>query len=310
MDKYSVLDLIGEGSFGRVFRGKDKQTGEFVALKLIPKVGHSDKDIKSLRCECKIQKELKHPNIVKMIDAFETDNEVISVAEYVPGELFRLFDQYRSELGERRLPEHRVQEIAGDLVSALHYLHTHRILHRDIKPQNILLDNQGRAKLCDFGFARNLGLNTMVLTSIKGTPLYMAPELIEEKPYDHTADIWSLGCIIYELLVGAPPFSTNSLFQLIKKIRYESVVWPGHLSALSRDWLQGTLEKDSRRRLSWPDLHNHLFISDHVSVEAGDVPSLSSHLPPLTHTLTTSRSWARRFRDKTRPRCYQEDLRH
>ena len=96
MDKYAVLDLIGEGSFGRVFRGKDKQSGEIVALKLIPKVGHTDKDIKSLRCECKIQKELKHPNIVRMIDAFETDNEVISVAEYVPGELFRLFDQYKA----------------------------------------------------------------------------------------------------------------------------------------------------------------------------------------------------------------------
>ena len=96
MDKYAVLDLIGEGSFGRVFRGKDKQSGEIVALKLIPKVGHTDKDIKSLRCECKIQKELKHPNIVRMIDAFETDNEVISVAEFVPGELFRLFDQYKA----------------------------------------------------------------------------------------------------------------------------------------------------------------------------------------------------------------------
>ena len=73
MDKYAVMDLIGEGSFGRVFRGKNKQTGEIVALKLIPKVGHSDKDIQSLRSECKIQKELNHPNIVRMIDAFETD---------------------------------------------------------------------------------------------------------------------------------------------------------------------------------------------------------------------------------------------
>ena len=123
MDKYTVMDMIGEGSFGRVFRGKDKQTGEVVALKLIPKIGHSEKEIRSLRSECKIQKELNHPNIVRMIDAFETDNEVISVAEYVPGELFRLFDQYKIEAGERRLPEQRVKEIAGDLISALHYLH-------------------------------------------------------------------------------------------------------------------------------------------------------------------------------------------
>ena len=128
-------------------------------------------------------------------------------------------------------------------MSALYYLHSNRILHRDIKPQNILLDNDGRAKLCDFGFARNLGLNTFVLTSIKGTPLYMAPELIEEKPYDETADIWSLGCIVYELLVGSPPFSTTSLFQLIKKIRYESIQWPAHLSETARSFLQGVLEK-------------------------------------------------------------------
>ena len=148
-----------------------------------------------------------------------------------------------------------------------------RMLFRDIKPQNILLDSDGRAKLCDFGFARNLGLNTFVLTSIKvetllelyqrpiadtqGTPLYMAPELIEEKPYDHTADLWSLGCILYELLVGQPPFSTTSLFQLIKKIRYECIQWPAHLSPGARSLLSGLLEKDSRRRLSWPDLPNH-----------------------------------------------------
>lgn len=87
-------------------------------------------------------------------------------------------------------PETRVQQIAVDLISALHYLHSNRILHRDIKPQNVLIDIDGLAKLCDFGFARNLGIDTFVLTSIKGTPLYMAPELIEEKPYDHLADIW------------------------------------------------------------------------------------------------------------------------
>ena len=155
-------------------------------------------------------------------------------------------------------------------------------MFRDIKPQNILLDNDGRAKLCDFGFARNLGLNTFVLTSIKvsnsfvtfqrptgtqGTPLYMAPELIEEKPYDHTADLWSLGCILYELLVGQPPFSTTSLFQLIKKIRYECIQWPAHLSPGARSLLSGLLEKDSRRRLSWPDLPNHPWLCHLVRPE-------------------------------------------
>jgi len=132
------------------------------------------------------------------------------------------------------------------MVEAIVFLHGHSppVVHRDLKSMNILLDLQLNAKLCDFGFARNLGLNTFVLTSIKGTPLYMAPELIEEKPYDHTADIWSLGCIVYELLVGQPPFSTTSLFQLIKKIRYESIQWPAHLSADPELSRRGARERD------------------------------------------------------------------
>jgi len=287
MDKFEVLDLIGEGSFGRVFRGRSKETGGIVALKLIPKKGHSEREIRSLRSECKIQRELSHPNIVHIFDAFETDNEVISVAEYVPGELYRLFDQYKLEAGYRRLPEARVQEIAGDLVSALHYLHSHRILHRDIKPQNILLDHNGKAKLCDFGFARNLGMNTFVLTSIKGTPLYMAPELIEEKPYDHNADLWSMGCILYELLVGQPPFSTNSLFQLIKKIRYECIQWPAHLSPMAMNFLQGLLEKDSKRRLSWPELPEHGFVVGKVNLMT------DPECQPLTRLLSTSQELAK-----------------
>lgn len=149
---------------------------------------------------------------------------------------------------EGYLPEERVQTIVWDLVSALYYLHSHRVLHRyklfillfispkriyyfsDLKPQNILLDENNTAKLCDFGFARNMSTGTHVLTSIKGTPLYMAPELIEEQPYDHNADLWSLGCIIYELLVGAPPFCTASILHLIRLIRHEQIQWPTFLS--------------------------------------------------------------------------------
>lgn len=170
---YDVLELIGEGSFGRVFRGRHRQTGETVALKLIPKVGKTDSDIATLRFEFKIQRELSHPNIVRMVDAYETPNEIIAVTEYIDGrDLHKQFDKYKDGNHGRGLPEARVKQIAIDLISALFYLHQHRILHRDIKPQNVLIGADGRAKLCDFGFARNLGNNTHVLTSIKaGAPL-------------------------------------------------------------------------------------------------------------------------------------------
>ena len=95
------------------------------------------------------------------------------------------------------LPEAEVAAIARQLVAALHYLHSHRVIHRDMKPQNILIGARRTVKLCDFGFARAMSSNTLVLTSIKGTPLYMAPELVQEQPYTHAVDLWSLGVILY-----------------------------------------------------------------------------------------------------------------
>jgi serine/threonine protein kinase len=100
--------------------------------------------------------------------------------EFAQGELFEILEDDQS------LPEDVVQGVAKQLVRALHYLHSNRIIHRDMKPQNILIGANGAVKLCDFGFARAMSNNTMVLTSIKGTPLYMAPELVQEQPYNHT----------------------------------------------------------------------------------------------------------------------------
>ncbi|CAN6998126.1 unnamed protein product, partial [Brassica rapa subsp. trilocularis] len=146
-------ELIGEGSFGRVYKGRRKR-------KFIMKQGKSEKDIQSPRQEIKILRKLKLGNIIEMLDSFENEREFCVVTEFVQGELFEILED------DKRLPEEQVQAIAKQL-------------------------------LCDFGFARAMSTNTVVLRSIKGTPLYMAPELVREQPYNHTADLWSLGVILY-----------------------------------------------------------------------------------------------------------------
>ncbi|NWZ77591.1 STK36 kinase, partial [Poecile atricapillus] len=260
MENYHVLEMIGEGSFGRVYKGRRKHSAQVVALKFIPKVGRSEKELKNLQREIEIVRGLHHPNIIQMLDSFETAKEVVVVTDYAEGELFQILEDDGS------LPEDQVQTIAAQLISALYYLHSHRILHRDVKPQNILLGKDGVVKLCDFGFARAMSIHTMVLTSIKGTPLYMSPELVEERPYDHTADLWSVGCILYELFVGTPPFYTNSIFHLVSLIIKDPVKWPMTMSPVFKSFLQGLLMKDPHQRLSWPELLSHPFIAGRVTV--------------------------------------------
>ncbi|NWW49931.1 STK36 kinase, partial [Pedionomus torquatus] len=255
-----------------------------VALKFIPKVGRSEKELKNLQREIEIMRGLHHPNIIQMLDSFETNKEVVVVTDYAEGELFQILEDDGS------LPEDQVQIIAAQLVSALYYLHSHRILHRDMKPQNILLGKDGVVKLCDFGFARAMSIHTMVLTSIKGTPLYMSPELVEERPYDHTADLWSVGCILYELFVGTPPFYTSSIFQLVSRIVKDPVKWPEAISPVFKSFLQGLLMKDPRQRLSWPELLSHPFIAGRVTViddteEHGISNPFTNKLPPELQAL-------------------------
>ncbi|OMJ73953.1 hypothetical protein SteCoe_27264 [Stentor coeruleus] len=256
MDNYHVLHPIGEGSFGKVFKGRRKYSGQIVALKFITKRGKSEKDLNNLRQEIDILRGLHHENIILLLDSFETPHEFCVVTEFAQGELFEILED------DHNLPESEVRKIAQQLVQSLHYLHSHRIIHRDMKPQNILISANGTVKLCDFGFARAMSSSTIVLTSIKGTPLYMAPELVQEMPYNHTADLWSLGVIIYELYVGQPPFYTTSIYTLINLIVKDPVKFPENMSPDFKSFLKGLLNKAPQERLAWPELLDHPFVKE------------------------------------------------
>jgi fused-like protein len=272
MDSYHVLELVGEGSFGKVFRGRRKFTGQFVALKFVSKAGKSDAELRALRQEIAILRQLDHENIILLLDFFETPRDIVVVTEYAPhGELLNILKDDAS------LAEPTVRAIAAQLAGALHYLHSRRIMHRDMKPQNVLVSSNGVIKLADFGFARALSASTVLLTSIKGTPLYMAPEIYQDRRYDPSADAWGLGVMLFELATGTPPFYAPTLPALRKLIvASEPVRYPDSLSREARSFLELLLVRDPARRAGWDEILRHPWIvaggADAAAARGGIAP--------------------------------------
>ncbi|KAJ8257104.1 hypothetical protein COCON_G00192560 [Conger conger] len=211
--EYSRKDLVGHGAFAVVFKGRHrKKTDWEVAIKSINKKNLSKSQI-LLGKEIKILKELQHENIVALYDVQETPSSVFLVMEYCNGGDLADYLQAKGTLREDTLRVF-LQQIAA----AMRILHSKGIIHRDLKPQNILLSYTGRKKgglngirikIADFGFARYLQSNMMAAT-LCGSPMYMAPEVIMSQNYDAKADLWSIGTVVYQCLVGKPPFQANS----------------------------------------------------------------------------------------------------
>ncbi|OXB71882.1 UNVERIFIED_CONTAM: hypothetical protein H355_004228 [Colinus virginianus] len=211
--EYSKKDLIGHGAFAVVFKGRHrKKTDWEVAIKSINKKNLSKSQI-LLGKEIKILKELQHENIVALYDVQEMPSSVFLVMEYCNGGDLADYLQAKGTLSEDT-----IRVFLQQIAAAMRILHSKGIIHRDLKPQNILLSYTSRRKssvsgirikIADFGFARYLHSNMMAAT-LCGSPMYMAPEVIMSQHYDAKADLWSIGTVIYQCLVGKPPFQANS----------------------------------------------------------------------------------------------------
>jgi fused len=272
---YHVYECVGTGSFGKVYRGRRRFTGQFVALKVIPKSGQSAADLLVLRREVDILRQLDHPNIIMLLDFFETPRDVVLVTEFAHGELLQILRD------DGMLPHSVVRSIARQLASALRYLHTHKIMHRDLKPQNVLVGSGGIVKLCDFGFARELAASGDMMASIKGTPLYIAPEVFSGLEYGAKADLWSLGVLLYELVEGKPPFYASSIPELMRLIAASN--GPPALAADTPQsfvsFLQVLLVKDPGLRANWPELDAHPYLNDGIAAE----PAVARQPTTATH---------------------------
>ncbi|NXL48555.1 NEK3 kinase, partial [Podilymbus podiceps] len=214
MEEYKVLKVLGEGSFGRALLVHHRISDQKYAMKEI-RLPMSSSDVANSRKEAVLLAKMKHPNIVAYKESFEADGHLYIVMEYCDdGDLMQKIKHQRGKL----FPEDTILHWFVQMCLGVKHIHDKRVLHRDIKSKNVFLTQNGKVKLGDFGSARLLAHPVSYACTYVGTPYYVPPEIWESMPYNNKSDIWSLGCILYELCTLRHPFQANSWKHLILKI--------------------------------------------------------------------------------------------
>lgn len=204
---YEILERIGRGGMGDVYRARQESLNRIVALKVLPPELSRNKEFNErFESEARVISMLQHHNIVAIYDFGEAEQNRYFVMQFVEGESLD-----RKILREKRLKAHEAIQIARQILRALKYAHEHRIIHRDIKPHNVLLDRNGKVAVSDFGIARIFANTRITNTGMTvGTPEYMSPEQSEGVSLDARTDLYSLGIVLYEMLTGIPPFTAEN----------------------------------------------------------------------------------------------------
>lgn len=210
---YRLLKTIGKGNFAKVKLARHILTGREVAIKIIDKTQLNPTSLQKLFREVRIMKILNHPNIVKLFEVIETDKTLYLIMEYASGG--EVFDYL---VAHGRMKEKEARAKFRQIVSAVQYCHQKRIVHRDLKAENLLLDADMNIKIADFGFSNEFTVGSK-LDTFCGSPPYAAPELFQGKKYDGPeVDVWSLGVILYTLVSGSLPFDGQNLKELRERV--------------------------------------------------------------------------------------------
>ena len=259
LEDFDVLKLIGKGSFSKVYLVKNRLNHKIYSMKKLDKPF-----IKRTRQEQHIINErillskMNYPFLVKLYCCFQDQEHLYFILEFIQGgELF--FHLHR----EIRFDDDKTRFYIAELILVLNFLHTNKVIYRDIKPENILLDLEGHIKLTDFGLSRLCSGNNEKVFTICGTPYYIAPEIIEKKGYNNTVDWWSLGCLMYEMLNGKPLFNFSNGKINTNEFK-KDIILPNNFSDEAKDLITKLLNLDPKKRLGagpngFKNLKNHKY---------------------------------------------------
>eukprot|EP01124_Arcella_intermedia_P028361 TRINITY_DN5746_c0_g2_i1.p1 TRINITY_DN5746_c0_g2~~TRINITY_DN5746_c0_g2_i1.p1 ORF type:complete len:1015 (-),score=249.61 TRINITY_DN5746_c0_g2_i1:64-3108(-) len=272
---------LGQGSYATVYRGYHVVTKELVAVKVVHYLGRNQQDLKYLNQEIELMKKIQHPNIIRLFALEKSGTSIYLVLEYCAGKDLKSYLEIQPG---KRLDEDTARHFMCQIASGLQYLHNNRIIHRDMKPQNILLTEQSpraNLKICDFGFAR---VEEETMKSILGSPLYMAPEILLGRTYTNKSDLWSVGCIFYEMLMGRTPLSPVSMTHLRQLASDDSPImdFPVQVSPHCRQLLEGLLQKKSSFRFGWEQFLGHVYLTPESltkSTRVNEVEGTTQELP-------------------------------
>eukprot|EP00096_Caligus_rogercresseyi_P014250 TRINITY_DN674_c0_g1_i1.p1 TRINITY_DN674_c0_g1~~TRINITY_DN674_c0_g1_i1.p1 ORF type:complete len:312 (+),score=109.98 TRINITY_DN674_c0_g1_i1:143-1078(+) len=252
---------LGKGKFGNVYLAREKKSKFIVALKVMFKSQLKKASVEhQLRREIEIQSHLRHPHILRLYGYFYDETRVYLILEFASkGELYKLLKNEPLKRFGEPLAAKYIEQMSG----ALDYLHSKKVIHRDIKPENLLLDSKGNLKIADFGWSVHAPSSRR--GTMCGTLDYLPPEMIEGRSHDEKVDLWSLGILCFEFLVGKPPFETENQHETYKKITNVDISWPTFISPEARDLISKLLQKIPERRLPLSEVITHPWIRKHRS---------------------------------------------
>ena len=260
LSDFNLLKELGAGSFGRVLLVQHKITQAKYAIKAIDKRNQANiQERRYFRREIEIMYRVHHPNVVKLFGHFEDNTYCYFIMEYIPGgNIYSLLPKNNI----RTITTQQIASIMKDVISAVYFLHhMHpKIVHRDIKPENVLLDQGMRGKLTDFGWSNYMQGN-MKRTTVCGTPVYLAPEIINNQGHDEHVDIWCIGVLLFELMAGYSPWQGSDVQTVKYNISRLKIQWPRNMDRDAADLISRILKYNPEERISLEQMLLHPFFT-------------------------------------------------